>query len=202
MGRSDREVSGVKGVRFRPIADSRLVPQSDHMRVLPLILGLLCSCGQRPQAPPDSQGGTVEWKAAYTAAECKALTDVDAIVKRCFGGHLSDENYIGDFQCLPYSPPQRFRGVWVLGLEYSGFFLNASSYNEGKGQPDKIWLRADPLPSSEIRDALQGAGTRAYAVDLIGRRTLCDQNYGHFGMWPQEIIATQITALERLPVSN
>jgi hypothetical protein len=121
-------------------------------------------------------------------------------LQRCFGGHFVDENYVGDFKCMPYSPPERLHGVWVIGLEYSGFFPNASSYTETEGRSDKIWLRAKPSPSPEVTAAGQGAGTRAYAVELIGRRSLCDFNYGHMGMSPQEVIAQRIISMRPLSV--
>jgi hypothetical protein len=103
---------------------------------------------------------------------------------------------------MPYSSPQRLTGVWVVGLEYSGFFTNASSYEETRGHADGIWLRAEPSPSPEVTAAGQGAGTRAFAVDLIGRRSLCDFSYGHMGMSPQEVIAERIIAMRPLPVAE
>ena len=160
----------------------------------------LAACGQRPDAAPHDRDRTVKWKAAYSTAECKALTDIDAIIQRCFGGHFTDENYVGDLKCFPYSSPQRFTGVWVVGLESSRFFPNASSYKDTEGRTEKIWLRVEPSPSPAVTAAGQGAGTRAYAVDLIGRRSLCDFNYGHMGMSPKEIIAERIIAMRPLPI--
>jgi len=113
---------------------------------------------------------------------------------------LVDKNYVGDFKCMPYSPPQRLRGVWVVDLEYSGFFPNASSYEETESRPDKIWLRVEPSPSPEVKASEQGAGVRAYTIEVIGRRSLCDFNYGHMGMSPREVVAQRILTMRPLPV--
>ncbi|HEX6603927.1 MAG TPA: hypothetical protein VF027_03485 [Sphingomicrobium sp.] len=158
-----------------------------------IVFLILAACGQRSTP--------VQWKTAYSAAECKALTERDAFLQRCYGGKdFADENYVGDLKCMPYSPPQHFTGVWVLDLEYSAFFPNATSYKEPQDRADWIWLRAEPPPSSDVIAAGQGAGTRAYAVDLIGRRSLCEFNYGHMGAAPQEVIAERIIAMRPLPV--
>ena len=116
--------------------------------------------------------------------------------------HLTEAKYVGDLKCMPYSPSERLSGVWVIGLEYSGFFPNASSYEETERRADKIWLEAVPSPSAEVTAAGLGAGTRAYAVDLVGRRSLCDFNYGHMGMSPQQVIAERIVAMRPLSVPD
>ena len=144
--------------------------------------------------------GQPQWKGAYSAAECKKLTERDSYLQRCFGGKLDEENYVGDLKCLPYSSPEHLIGVWVVDLEYSGFYPNASSYKETEGRSDRIWLRAEPSPSPEVTAAGQGAGTRAFAIELMGRRSLCDFNYGHMGVSPREVIAERIIAMRPVPV--
>lgn len=170
------------------------------MRTTLLMLGLLAACSQRSEAPANKRSSEGQWKGAYTIAECKALTARDAFLQRCFGGDLKDGNYVGDQRCMPYSPRQRMAGIWLVGLEVSAFFPEASTYADVEGRPDKIWLRAKPPLPKEVVAARQGAGTRAYAIDLIGRRSLCDFHYGHFGMSPQEIIAERLVAIRAIPV--
>ena len=172
------------------------------MRALLLILSLLAACSQRSKVPANKQSSDDQWKSAYTSAECKALAARDAVLERCFGGDLRDGNHVGDLRCMPYSPRQRMTGVWLVGYEYSAFFPGASTYADVKGRSDKIWLEAKrPLPK-EVVAARQGAGTRAYAIDLIGRRSLCDTHYGHFGMSPQEVIAERIVAVWAILVTS
>lgn len=177
------------------------LPHSQAMRTL-LILDLLAACSQRPEMPANQRSSDGQWKSAYTSAECKALTARDAFLKRCFGGDLKDGNYVGDLKCMPYSRPQRMTGVLVVGLEYSAFFPGASTYADVKGRPDKIWLQAKPPLPKEVDAAGQGAGTRAYVIDLVGRRSLCDSHYGHFGMFPQEVIAERVVAMRAIPVAG
>jgi hypothetical protein len=171
------------------------------MRTLLPILGLLAACGQRSDAPA-KRSSDGQWKSAYTSAECKALTARDAFLQRCFGGDLKDENYVGDLRCMPYSPTRRMTGIWLVSLEYSAFFPGALSYADVRGRPDEIWLQAKaPLPR-EVVAAGQGAGTRAYAIDLVGRRSLCKAHYGHFGTFPEEVIAGHIVAIRPIPVGE
>ena len=185
---------------FYPLRTWRAAAQS-AMRTTLLILGLLAACGQRSEAPANKRSSDGHWKGVYTIAECKALTLRDAVLQRCFGGDLKDGNYVGDLRCMPYSPRQRMVVVWLVGLEVSAFFPEASTYVEVKARP-KIWLRAKPPLPKEVVAARQGAGTRAYAIDLIGRRSLCDFHYGHFGMSPQEVIAERLVAIRAIPVAG
>lgn len=184
---------------FPPVANNGRRPHSQGVRTLLLFFGLLAACSERSDAPAE-RSSDGQWKGAYTPAECKALTAPDAFLPRCFGGDLKDQNYVGDLKCMPYSPSQRMTGVWLVGLEYSAFFPGASTYADVKGRPDKIWLQAKPPLPREVVAAGQGAGTRAYAIDLVGRRSLCEFHYGHFGMFPQEVIAERIVAVRAIPV--
>src|SRR5689334_12076135 len=104
---------------FDPLQTLERCRTLSRMRAVIFAILSLAGCGRPPDAP--------QWKAAYRAAQWKALTGRDAFLQRCFGGHFADKHYVGDFKCMPYSPPQRLRGVWVIVLEYSGFFPNASS---------------------------------------------------------------------------
>lgn len=170
---------------------------------------IIAACGQQVDAPLATQRASDNWKASYTPAECKALTEKDAYFQRCFGAEppvdieeVPDEDFVGKFKCMPYSPPQHLTGVWVVGLESSKFFPNGSSYDETLGCSEKIWLDTDEPVPPEITEAGQGAGTRAYGIDFIGRRSLCEFGYGHFGQSPNEVVAQRIVKLRPLPVSN
>lgn len=184
---------------MRPIANISDLPHTLPMRAIPLYLLCLAACGRQVDTPVQKQEGSLGWKATYSAAECKALTERDAYFQRCYGGSFAEENYVGDLKCMPYSSPERLTGVWIVRLEYSGFFPSASTYKDTQSRADKIWLEAEPSPSPEVVAAGQGAGTRAYSVDLIGRRSLCTFHYGHLGMSSQEIIAERIVAMRPLP---
>ena len=164
------------------------------------------ACEQQTDRSTASNAGSTAWKSSYTPAECKALLARDAYWKRCFNAepnvpveHLVEANYVGDLNCLPHTPPQRMSGVWLVDLESSAFFPNASSYRETETGGRGMWLQVKPLPTSEVGDAMQGAGTRAYAVELIGRRSLCEYNYG-WGVWPNQVVAERILMMRALPV--
>jgi hypothetical protein len=151
-------------------------------RWLPLLTSLLASCGH-----------------AQTPEECKALASPKAVIERCYGGKLEPSaKYVGDLKCWPFSPSQRLRGIWLIDLEASEFFPNASSLNDATGQP--MWLESDLLEQRrEVLDAAQGAGGRVYAVEMEGRQALCDGMFGHFGMYPRQVIAERFYSMRLLP---
>lgn len=178
----------------------------------PAFVLVAAACGQQPDAPLAAQSASDNWKATYTPAECKALTETDAYVRRChpgvdptaehFAEELSEENFVGKFNCMPYSPPQRLVGVWIVGLESSKFYPDVSTYEETLSLPDEIWLEtSEPVPS-EVTEAGQGAGTRAYSIAFTGRRSLCEWGYGHWGMTPHEVVAQRILSLQPLPAEQ
>ena len=169
---------------------------------------LASACNQQGDAPPAQELASDNWKAAYTPAECKALIEKIAYVRRCHPGvdpnsenwifEVSDENSVGKFKCMPYSRPERLAGVWVVGFESSNFYPNASSYEETLSLPEGTWLDADEPVPQEVTDAGQGAGTRAYSIEFVGRRSLCEWIYGHMGVSPREVVAQRIVSLRPL----
>jgi hypothetical protein len=152
------------------------------IRWLSLLTILLASCGHAP-----------------TPEECKLLANPKAVVERCFEGKLNaSAKYVGDLKCWPFSRPHRLRGIWVIDLEASEFFPNASGLSDAKGQP--MWLETNLLEQrGEFLDAAQGAGRRVYAVELEGRESLCDGFFGHMGMSPREVIADRFYSMRLLP---
>ena len=157
------------------------------MRLLPLLELLLASCGQKPP----------------TAEECKALGAPKAVVARCYGGNLGPSaSYIGDLKCWPFSKPQRLVGLWLIDLEASEFYPNAKTLQEADKRRPQIWLESALLERRpELLAAAQGAGPRAYAVELEGRQSLCDGMFGHFGMYPRQVIAERFYSMRLLPRS-
>jgi hypothetical protein len=152
-------------------------------RWLPLLGFLLASCSHR----------------APTAEECEALANPKAVIERCYGGKLvPSAKYVGDLKCWPFSKSQRLRGLWVIDLEASEFFPNASKFEDASGQP--MWLQSDLLEQRrDLLDAVQGAGRRVYAVEFEGRESLCDGFFGHMGMSPRQVIAERFYSLRPLP---
>ena len=171
------------------------------MRAAAIALVLLTGCDRQAtttSATATRQGAEPNWRARYSRQECAALTERNAVLRRCFGGVFAQENYVGRFRCLPYSPRRQFTGVWVLGFEHSSFFPGATRHD--RGQSD-ITLTFEPMPPPEAMPTL-GPDLRAYAVRLVGRRSLCDDHYGHLGSWRQEIVAERIISIRPLPGPN
>jgi hypothetical protein len=129
------------------------------------------------------------------AFECKALAAPKAVLQRCVGGNLTGK-YVGDLKCWPFSQPQRMHGVWVIAMEASNFYPNASTVTS---RETDTWLKTDLLNRPELIAAAQGAGTRAYLVDFIGRKSLCDGYFGN-GTYRREVIAEHFYSLSRLPI--
>jgi hypothetical protein len=109
---------------------------------------------------------------------------------------------VGDLKCWPFSKPQRLVGLWLIGLEASEFYPNARSLTDLNGRTPRVWLQSDLLERRpELLAAAQGAGSRVYAVELEGRQALCDGMFGHFGMYPRQVIAERFFSLRLLPKS-
>lgn len=168
---------------------------SDGMRALFLSLCLVVGCAPAPRVEAEDRR-TVKWKESYSASECKALTEPTTYVDRCYGGDLEKGTFVGATACMPYSPPERMQGVWVVDLEHSAFFLGAATYAEVEGNSSTVWLQTELLPDAS--SSAQGAGMTAFAIDLIGRRSLCDFRYGHFGLSSQEVIPQRILRIRQL----
>lgn len=157
------------------------------MRVLPFLALLVASCGQK----------------LPSAEECKGLAAPKAVVERCYGGNLGpNATYIGDLKCWPFSKPQRLVGLWRIGLEASEFYPNAKRLQEVDHRRPEVWLESPLLERRpELLAAAQGAGTRVYAVELEGRQSLCNGMFGHFGMYPRQVIADRFYSMRLLPRS-
>lgn len=157
------------------------------MKLLPLLALLLSACGQKPP----------------TAEECKALAAPKAVVTRCYGGNFGpNAHYVGDLKCWPFSKPQRLVGLWLIGLEASEFYPNARTLQDIDNRRPQIWLESGLLEGRpELLAAAQGAGTRVYAVDLEGRQSVCNGMFGHFGIYPRQVIAERFYSMRLLPRS-
>jgi hypothetical protein len=155
------------------------------MRFVPLAALLVASCTQRQP----------------TAEECKAIAVPKAVLERCYGGSLGPSaKYVGDLKCWPFSKSQRLIGLWLIGLEASEFYPNAHVPHGLDNRRSKIWLQSDLLGRRpEIKAASQGAETRVYAVELKGRQALCDGMFGHFGLYPRQVIAERFYSMRLLP---
>ena len=115
------------------------------------------------------------------------------VVDRCFGGNLKTGRYIGDVACFPFSVPQRFTGIWHVELE--GSFFEASSAQGAR--PHNIWLDVANPPKAALA-SMQGDVPRDFAVDLIGRRSLCPGLFGHMGVTPHEIAAETMISIRQV----
>lgn len=167
---------------LQTLADSRYV--SGGMRLLPLLALVMASCGQKPP----------------TAEECKALAAPKAVVARCYGGNIGPNgSYVGDLKCWPFSRPHRLVGLWLIGLEASEFYPNAKTLRDVDNRRPQIWLESALVERRpELLAAAQGAGTRVYAVELEGRQSLCDGMFGHFGLYPRQVIAERFYSMRPL----
>ena len=150
-------------------------------RWLPLVTLLLASCGHSP-----------------TPQECKSLAQPKAVIKRCFGGDLTRNTYLGDLRCWPFSASHQMRGVWLIGLETSVFYPGASRAEQLRGNSE-IWLQTDLFERRpDLVAAAQGAGAVAYVVDFDGRSSLCDGTFGHFGVSRRQVIVDKFHSMTPL----
>jgi hypothetical protein len=90
-------------------------------------------------------------------------------------------------------------GVWLIAMEASVFAPNATRVTP-EAPTDLAWLETDLNKRPEIIAAAQGSGNRAYLIDFLGRRSLCEGNFGHFGLYGAEVIVDRIYSIHAIPV--
>lgn len=106
---------------------------------------------------------------------------------------------IADLNCYPFAPPERMQGVWVVLLEGSTFYPNVPAVPQQADARSDIWLEASPVPQA-VTAAGQGGAPRAYAVEFIGRRSICPAGFGHMGVWPNEVVVSRFLRMTPLPL--
>jgi hypothetical protein len=160
---------------------------------------MLSSCG--------ATIGQTDWKSSYSPEDCADLTSLEAIEERCGEGDFDRamELMATDItQCLPYSSPIEMQGVWVTGFEHSAFYEGAQTYadvvvREGDIVDKFIWLSVSDLALEQLPPASQR--DQAFRVEMLGRKSLCQAHYGHLGVAPHEVIATDFHVLTLLPTT-
>jgi hypothetical protein len=113
------------------------------------------------------------------AGACKQTRPVDCTqidfeaVMRCYEKNASKGEVARSVACLPFSERLTTSGTWVLGLEKNTFF-------EGSGTPhaEVMWKEstgASLIVDEGILNNIPWAKreTRAFRVDVVGRRALC-----------------------------
>lgn len=151
---------------------------------------------------------STRWKAKYTEAECRVLMAPEAIIHRCGGGNLDragDALNADPASCIPFAPSHVMSGVWVSGFEFSAFYEGANTYtdvvaDEGAIIDGDTWF--SPVGGAE--DALGSLPSiddgMAFRVEFIGRKSLCDGEYGHMGNASREVIANHFLSIQPLKV--
>ena len=89
------------------------------------------------------------------------------------------------------------RGVWIISLENSSFYENATGVGPEMSRPSETWLEPDQWPAEQTR-AAQGERVRSYLVEFLGRRSLCRSGYGHMGGWPNEVVVDRFTSIHAI----
>jgi hypothetical protein len=138
------------------------------MRFWPL---LLC-----PGIVGCSQGGT-------RLASCEDVNNPKLVAERCYVGDPGHRKYVGDRGCFPFSAPERFFGTWRVARDSS----EAQTEPTPEAGPLKAWLEVENPPPAAAA-SMRGGRPRAFAVELVGWRSICKAHYGRDGAWPYKII--------------
>jgi hypothetical protein len=178
-----------------PLADIQTALQCPGMSarlIVVLMLTLCWGCGHRtasedkrePQAPPPQI--------------CERVKD-EKSAARCLTANAPRGETEATLTCFPFSEPQYLSGIWVTGLESSTFFEGAKTFESSMlFEGGDTWLTPDAARPETTR-SMQGEATRAYQVELIGRRSLCPGYYGHLGVYRQEVRVERFMALRSVP---
>jgi hypothetical protein len=131
---------------------------------------------------------------AESPSTCPDRANGKALVDRCFGGDLKRGRYVGDTVCWPFAKTQRMEGVWQVELESSTFIPKQDG---GSSTPRVVWLEVR-RPAAYAAASLQGDTSRAFAVTLLGRRSLCPGIFGHAGVWSDEILVDRFISVRKI----
>jgi hypothetical protein len=82
-------------------------------------------------------------------------------------------HHVGEGNCVELLPPQRMRGVWIYDFEESSFIPNAVSIPRADNRVRfRVNLQVVPEDIARAsRTQLNMRGARAFAIDIIGRRS-------------------------------
>ena len=128
----------------------------------------LSGCGERshPPLPP---------------LTCAQINDPQAVRDHCLSS--GGEN-LGEASCLPFAPPQRMSGLWIVGFETSEFFPGATARpSRAPRLSERTALSISNMfqtsPAAKQVEALAKGETHEIWVDMIARRSICTFSYGH-----------------------
>jgi hypothetical protein len=90
----------------------------------------------------------------------------------------------------------------VTGFELSAFYEGLETTevvaSEGDILDQFTWLSVSDHVMEELPPASEE--TRAFHVELMGRKSLCAAGYGHLGAAPHEIIVSKFLKMDRVPI--
>jgi hypothetical protein len=120
------------------------------------------------------------------------------MLNRCFeGGHITSA-YIGETKCLPFSRPERMKGVWIRAFEGSNFYPGVDRYSPSMDRDLSTWLAVDDRTADAVAGKFDGT-PKAYVVEIVGRRSLCAWSYGHMGVYANEVLADRLISVRQAP---
>ena len=147
-----------------------------------------------------ARGGGIALLALVDLCGCSAKPAPELQPLTC--GQLKDEKLMRAHcieakdpaqSCLPYSRPERFSGIWVVGFETSLFFPGTMPPVRSSHWADTALRISPTLDRSPIAEQVEkmrkrdGPYGRQLSVGFIGRRSLCRFSYGHAAS-PNEVV--------------
>lgn len=113
-------------------------------------------------------------------------------------------------QCYKMEPARRYRGIWIDAFEDQQFIPEGTKApewprsnpktSEWRKEADRaiagtIWLDVEP---AKLGHKWKQGGRRTF-IEFVGRKTKFRGNYGHMGMFGQEIIVDHVISLTECP---
>ena len=110
----------------------------------------------------------------------------------CIKRNAADSEHDQLSACSPFSAPVRMKGLWVIGLERSSFFENETRYDSSLHGGDDVWLYVEDAVRKKF-----DASNAVFTVEIIGRRAMCEGQWGHMGMSRGAVIADRMVSIRR-----
>ena len=116
----------------------------------------------------------------------------EACLKKLGTGAIGASEWMNNPDCFDMMPPQRWRGLWNSGWEWSNFCPVPAASCSIAPDHGGIWLTFPAPPTGEETDGV-------YQIEFVGRRTRVPGHFGHLGQYEHLIVVDRQISNTRMP---
>ncbi len=152
--------------------------------------------------PPEAYLNPIDQEVARTGepigdrtAPCTILKSREVVE----GNTVEHVEWLPTDQCVRMSKPRRFVGLWRNHFEGSQFCAVPATECSIDTIRQSAWLNWNRRMPWDRRGSEEFAPDRKlYRVEFIGRQTEFAAGYGHFGLFPHEVIVDRMISVREI----